>query len=152
MKKSVTVALVALAGGLYASTDADVFPHCQKWGFRAEQAPVEAFDPTDISEIMHGPWLTMPREDSMRVTWISRSISGGGIAYREKGTDARNLVERIWDGMLDLGATTFWEGFDPSARGSEHWEFYKRPFGKSLCHAWGSAPVFLLRMFNGEIK
>lgn len=66
--------------------------------------------------------------------------------------DARNLVERIWDGMLDLGATTFWEGFDPSARGSEHWEFYKRPFGKSLCHAWGSAPVFLLRMFNGEIK
>ena len=95
MKKSITVALVALAGGLYASTDADVFPHCQKWGFRAEQAPVEAFDPTDISEIMHGPWLTMPREDSMRVTWISRSISGGGIAYREKGTEA-------WRGLWDV--------------------------------------------------
>lgn len=66
--------------------------------------------------------------------------------------DARKLVERIWGGMLDLGATTFWEGFDPSDRGLEHWEFYKRPFAKSLCHAWGSAPVFLLRMFNGEIK
>ena len=60
--------------------------------------------------------------------------------------DARKRLERIWGGMLDLGATTFWEGFDPAHSGAQHWVFYGRPFGNSLCHAWSSAPVFLLPM------
>lgn len=42
-----------------------------------------------------------------------------------------------WGGMLDLGATTFWETYDPAASGSQHYEMYGLPFGKSLCHAWG---------------
>ena len=64
--------------------------------------------------------------------------------------DARKLVEKIWGGMLDLGATTFWEGYNPAYRGRKHWEFYERPFANSLCHAWSSAPVFLLRMLKGN--
>lgn len=66
--------------------------------------------------------------------------------------EAEERVEKIWGGMLDLGATTFWESFDPAEKGKDHLEFYKRPFANSLCHAWGSAPVFLLRMLRGEIK
>ena len=62
--------------------------------------------------------------------------------------DARARVERIWGGMLDLGATTFWEGFNPAHRGLQHLAFYGRPFANSKCHAWGSAPVFLLPMLR----
>lgn len=55
-----------------------------------------------------------------------------------------------WGGMLALGATTFWEAFDPSQKGNEHYSMYGDAFGKSLCHAWGASPVYLLsRYFIG---
>ena len=50
-------------------------------------------------------------------------------------------VRRLWSGMLDAGATTFWEDF--GAEGSA-WEMYGRPFGKSLCHGWSAGPAALL--------
>lgn len=34
--------------------------------------------------------------------------------------------------------------------GVQHYAMYGRPFGKSLCHAWGASPVYLLpRYFLG---
>lgn len=53
-------------------------------------------------------------------------------------------IRSAWGGMLDLGATAFWEAFDPAQQGDQHLGFYGRPFGKSLCHAWGSGPAALL--------
>lgn len=53
-------------------------------------------------------------------------------------------VRSYWGGMLDQGATTMWEAYDPVQRGAEHLAFYGRPFGKSLCHAWGAGPAMLL--------
>ena len=61
-----------------------------------------------------------------------------------------NFVKEYWGGMLNLGATTFWEAYDPTAPADEHYEMYGRPFGKSLCHAWGANPVYLFgRYFMG---
>jgi alpha-L-rhamnosidase len=53
-------------------------------------------------------------------------------------------IRSAWGGMLDLGATAFWEAFDPAQQGDQHLAYYGRPFGKSLCHAWGSGPAALL--------
>lgn len=53
-------------------------------------------------------------------------------------------LRRYWGGMLDQGATTFWEAYDPAQRGAEALAFYGRPFGKSLCHAWGAGPAAIL--------
>ncbi|MCR2824384.1 alpha-L-rhamnosidase-related protein [Microbacterium sp. zg.Y909] len=50
-------------------------------------------------------------------------------------------VRRLWSGMLDAGATTFWEEFVDAG---SPWEMYGRPFGKSLCHAWSAGPAALL--------
>lgn len=52
-------------------------------------------------------------------------------------------VRAYWGGMLDLGATSIWEQFDPSETGDEHYAMYGRPFGRSLCHCWGAGPVYL---------
>ena len=49
-----------------------------------------------------------------------------------------------WGGMLDQGATTFWEAYDPQEKGAQHHAFYGRPFGRSYCHAWASGPAYLL--------
>ena len=53
-------------------------------------------------------------------------------------------IKRYWGKMLDLGATTFWELFDETKQGIEHYYMYGRKYGKSLCHAWGAAPLYLL--------
>ena len=56
---------------------------------------------------------------------------------------AIEYVKNYWGGMLDLGATSFWETYDPEQSGDEHYAMYGRPFGKSLCHAWGANPIYL---------
>ncbi|BBI34100.1 alpha-L-rhamnosidase-related protein [Cohnella abietis] len=53
-------------------------------------------------------------------------------------------IQRYWGGMLDLGATSFWETFDPTQSGDQHYAMYGRPFGKSLCHSWGASPLYIL--------
>jgi hypothetical protein len=55
-----------------------------------------------------------------------------------------NEMLDYWGGMLNLGATTFWEEYDPALEGVEHYVMYGEPFDKSLCHAWGASPIYLL--------
>jgi alpha-L-rhamnosidase len=53
-------------------------------------------------------------------------------------------MKDYWGGMLKLGATSFWEEYNPNKKGAEHFAMYGREFGKSLCHAWGASPIYLL--------
>jgi alpha-L-rhamnosidase len=55
-----------------------------------------------------------------------------------------NMLDSYWGGMLRLGATTIWEEFDPTKSGIEHYEMYGGKYEKSLCHAWGASPIYLL--------
>jgi len=64
----------------------------------------------------------------------------------------RKEMKSYWGGMLRLGATSFWEEYDPSKKEGEHYAMYGRPFGKSLCHAWGASPIYLLGKYYLGIK
>lgn len=74
--------------------------------------------------------------------------------YRE----AMDVIRRYWGGMLDMGATTFWEDFDlewtknagrldeltPPGKKDIHGDFgaYCYPgYRHSLCHGWASGPT-----------
>lgn len=61
-------------------------------------------------------------------------------------------MKDYWGGMLDLGATAFWEEYNPTKQGAEHYAMYGRPFGKSLCHAWGASPIYLLGKYYLGVK
>ncbi|MEH6306899.1 alpha-rhamnosidase [Olivibacter sp. CPCC 100613] len=61
-------------------------------------------------------------------------------------------MKNYWGGMLRLGATSFWEEFNPEKKGAEHYAMYGRPFGKSLCHAWGASPIYLLGKYYLGVK
>jgi len=67
----------------------------------------------------------------------------------------RHVLKEIrdyWGGMLNLGATSFWEKYNPDETGTEHLAMYGRPFGKSLCHAWGASPIYLLGKYYLGVK
>lgn len=61
-------------------------------------------------------------------------------------------IKNYWGGMLNAGATSFWEKYDPSESGTQHYAMYGRPFGKSLCHAWGASPIYLLGKYFLGVK
>ena len=56
--------------------------------------------------------------------------------------EALQLVRGYWGAMLDAGADTFWEAFDPD-------EPLASPYGdihaNSYCHAWSCSPAWLFR-------
>ena len=58
--------------------------------------------------------------------------------------DVLKDMRSYWGGMLDLGATSFWELYNPEEKGAAHMAMYGRPYGRSACHAWGASPVYLL--------
>ena len=55
-----------------------------------------------------------------------------------------DMLHSYWGGMIELGATTIWEEFDPTMKGTEHYAMYGEKYGKSLCHAWGASPIYLI--------
>jgi hypothetical protein len=72
--------------------------------------------------------------------------------------EAMDIISQYWGGMLDLGATSFWEDFDlewtknvgridefvPKGKKDIHGDFgaYCYPgFRHSLCHGWASGPT-----------
>jgi len=61
-------------------------------------------------------------------------------------------MKAYWGGMLKEGATSFWEEYDPAKKGTAHLAMYGRPFGKSLCHAWGASPIYLLGKYYLGVK
>lgn len=69
------------------------------------------------------------------------------FAMSETGhnTDALKIIRRYWGGMLDEGATTFWEAYDPKWQ-KDDFHHHLEADGKtgyfvSLCHGWSTGPT-----------
>ena len=67
-------------------------------------------------------------------------------------TQVLQEMRNYWGGMLREGATSFWEKYVPTETGTQHLAMYGRPYGKSLCHAWGASPVYLLGKYYLGVK
>ena len=109
-KLSVLVGIGILAGSLFAARPVarwDVVPHQRVTGvFKAgvvafHEKGVKVADTNadnnvrhqnDMTVPLHGPWLSLPSENTMTVTWITRVKCAAGIRYWEKGTT--NAIER----------------------------------------------------------
>ena len=65
-------------------------------------------------------------------------------ALGEQKTVMKEMKE-YWGGMIREGATSFWEKYNPTDKGAQHLAMYGRPYGKSLCHAWGASPYLFIR-------
>lgn len=60
---------------------------------------------------------------------------------------AMEMLRSYWGAMIDLGADTFWEAFDPD-------DPLASPYGSmqvnSFCHAWSCTPAWLLREYFAD--
>lgn len=54
------------------------------------------------------------------------------------------MMKSYWGEMVDAGATSFWEEFQPGIPWEEQLGMYNMKYGKSLCHAWGASPIYLI--------
>lgn len=58
---------------------------------------------------------------------------------------AREQLVEYWGGMIERGADTFWEVYDPA-------DDYKSPYGfhpvNSYCHAWSCTPVYFINTYR----
>ncbi len=67
-----------------------------------------------------------------------------------KHKEVLKRMKEYWGGILSEGALTIWEEYNPKQHGKEHYEMYGDPYGKSLCHAWGASPIYMIgRYFMG---
>lgn len=63
-----------------------------------------------------------------------------------------DMLYSYWGGMLKLGATTIWEQYIPEEEGDAHYAMYGMAFGRSLCHAWGCGPIYLLGKYYMGVR
>lgn len=66
--------------------------------------------------------------------------------------EMQKYLEEYWGGMLELGATSVWEKYNPEDEGEKHYGMYGKKYDKSLCHAWGSGPIYLLGRFCAGVE
>jgi len=59
--------------------------------------------------------------------------------------EAVNLIREYWGEMARLGATTFWEIFDPA---DQKLSPYHNHLMNSYCHAWSCTPTWFIRKWN----
>lgn len=61
--------------------------------------------------------------------------------------EAADLMKNYWGKMIELGADTFWEAFDPD---NPDYSPYGSPIVNSYCHAWSCTPAYLIQKYLAE--
>jgi alpha-L-rhamnosidase len=109
---------------------------------------VDGLKPTDVITPYYGSCLL----DAMWATpWPSDGLR------QENEAAAMTWLKSYWGGMLDNGATSFWEAWDPRWAGADpHAKLEaddKVGYNASLAHGWSSGPAaFLLERVLGVTK
>lgn len=58
--------------------------------------------------------------------------------------EAKEILLSYWGGMVDKGADTFWEVYDPADDYRSPYNFYPV---NSYCHAWSCTPVYFINRY-----
>lgn len=84
-----------------------------------------------------------PEAEKMMTPYMYHNYVDALITAGERAA-ALDVLKSYWGGMVDAGADTFWELYDPDDPNAS-------PYGgtivNSYCHAWSCAPAFFLRKY-----
>lgn len=124
--------------GLFVSGNARQISYAsQVWMVLAEVVSSE-----DGAEILKKVNMVNP-EKSMVSPYMNHHYVEALLLCGEK-EQALNFMKYYWGGMIDLGATAFWELYNPKNPAES-------PYGSSIvnsyCHAWSCTPTYLIRKY-----
>ena len=149
--------IVERVNALYWDEEKGAFIDCYKSGKRnvTRHANIFAllFDYTDekrkasiIKNVIYNDEITKITTPYFEFYELDAMCQIGDFGYMT------SMLDSYWGEMLRLGATTIWEEFDPTKKGIEHYEMYGGRYEKSLCHAWGASPIYLLGKYALGVK
>ena len=85
--------------------------------------------------------ICTPNAEKMVTPYMYHNYVDAPISAGEKDK-ALDVLSAYWGGMLNEGADTFWELYNPENPNES-------PYGgtivNSYCHAWSCAPAYFLR-------
>lgn len=121
--------------------DMRISHHAQYWAILAGIYPEQYYDIL-FDEVL--PSIPSYKE------YISYEKGYELLAYIKAGRikDMFALLDLVWGDWLRQGHTRFPENFSYSAPVAEQLEFYRRPFGLSLCHGANGVPP-IVAVLNG---
>ena len=101
--------------------------------------PTQAAGAVAMRKALAHPEVVMPA-----TPYLYHHVVSAMLACNMK-SEALALIERYWGGMVQAGADTFWEVYNPS-------DSLASPYGdvhiNSFCHAWSCTPAYLLRTID----
>lgn len=141
------------------STDKNAFIHNRENGIMSDQVTpftnmfAVLFDYLDAEKTNAVKENVLLNPDALKITTpYMRFYELEALCQLGEHNHVLKEIRDYWGGMLDLDATSFWEKYNPNETGTEHLAMYGRPFGKSLCHAWGASPIYLLGKYYIGVK
>nr|WP_294677706.1 GH116 family glycosyl hydrolase [uncultured Blautia sp.] len=112
------------------------------WSSQAWMVLADVFD-AEKSKALMNHLLEVKPEMGVSTPYGYHHIIEALLHVGEKD-EALELLRTYWGGMIDLGADTFWEAFDPADPNAS-------PYGNtqvnSFCHAWSCTPAWLFREY-----
>lgn len=117
--------------------------HAQYWAILADFFPREHYD-----NLFENVLPNLPHY----YTAVSYEKGYEFLAYAKAGRveEMWNFIYRVFGDWMDQGHTRFPENFLPEASRAKQLEFYRRPYGLSLCHGANGVPV-VVGALNGLI-
>lgn len=126
---------------MHAIEDGEMNPHITKFPNMFAML-YDFLNEDEKKAVMHSVMLN-PEIDPITTPYM-RFYELEALCMMGLHTEVMHEMKAYWGGMLREGATSFWEKYVPHESGTQHLTMYGRPYGKSLCHAWGASPVYLL--------
>ncbi|MCX7682119.1 MAG: alpha-L-rhamnosidase [Anaerolineae bacterium] len=107
-------------------------PHAQAWPLAYGVVPEEKEQAVASSLLeLLSPDPSRPNVEIYGMYWLLQALG-----ENNRVPEALSLIRRYYGRLVDLGATTWWEGFN-----AHHW------YAASLSHGWGGAPTWFLTTY-----
>lgn len=138
MKKAALSTLYNKKTGLFeCGDDHQVSYASQIWMILAEVLS-EKKSRQALAAVMNHKEAVHPGGPYMYHYFIQALVNSGMYA------DAKSSLISFWGGMVEKGADTFWEVYDPDNDFLSPYNFYPV---NSYCHAWSCTPVYFIRKY-----